>query len=257
MKGNQILQQRTERSQAGFTLVELAIVMIIIGLLIAGVLKGQELIANAQVTSTVAQAKSIDAATSTFYDTYNTLPGDMLSPDKRLPNCSSAPCSSAGNGDGHLDTAPGVSPLSSEGERFFVHLNAANLLSGIAPGAAGSTGIGVNFPATKIGGNAFLVGSSTSGAASDFAGMVGSEPASPGTYLVSSSVVGTPAPGLRPNQALRIDSKLDDTDPSTGDVRGFGDGSTACGTAATGGAAGYYDTSKNSGICGIYIKIQN
>ena len=44
--------QKHMRAQAGFTLVELAIVMIIIGLLIAGVLKGQALISNAQVTST-------------------------------------------------------------------------------------------------------------------------------------------------------------------------------------------------------------
>jgi prepilin-type N-terminal cleavage/methylation domain-containing protein len=62
-------QTRQPASQAGFTLVELAIVMIIIGLLIAGVLKGQELIANARVTSTVAQVKAIDAAISTFKDT--------------------------------------------------------------------------------------------------------------------------------------------------------------------------------------------
>ena len=44
--------QKHMRAQAGFTLVELAIVMIIIGLLIAGVLKGQALIQNAQVTAT-------------------------------------------------------------------------------------------------------------------------------------------------------------------------------------------------------------
>ena len=69
-----------QTSQAGFTLVELAIVMIIIGLLIAGVLKGQELIGNARVTSTVAQIKAIDAATSTFKDTYAALPGDMTTP---------------------------------------------------------------------------------------------------------------------------------------------------------------------------------
>ena len=47
--------------------------MIIIGLLIAGVLKGQELIGNARVTSTVAQMKAIDAAISTFKDTYQAL----------------------------------------------------------------------------------------------------------------------------------------------------------------------------------------
>ena len=81
-----------QTSQAGFTLVELAIVMIIIGLLIAGVLKGQELIANARVTSTVAQIKAIDAATSTFKDTYDSLPGDMTAPTTRLPNCLAAPC---------------------------------------------------------------------------------------------------------------------------------------------------------------------
>ena len=50
--------QKHMRAQAGFTLVELAIVMIIIGLLIAGVLKGQALIGNAKVTAQVAQVKA-------------------------------------------------------------------------------------------------------------------------------------------------------------------------------------------------------
>ena len=50
--------QKNMRAQAGFTLVELAIVMIIIGLLIAGVLKGQALIGNAKVTAQVAQIKA-------------------------------------------------------------------------------------------------------------------------------------------------------------------------------------------------------
>ena len=84
--------QKHMRAQAGFTLVELAIVMIIIGLLIAGVLKGQALIGNAKVTAQVAQIKSIDAATSTFKDMYAALPGDMLNATNRLPNCAAAPC---------------------------------------------------------------------------------------------------------------------------------------------------------------------
>ena len=49
-------------NQKGFTLVELAIVMTIIGLLIGGVLKGQELMENARVTSTVAQVKGYEGA---------------------------------------------------------------------------------------------------------------------------------------------------------------------------------------------------
>jgi prepilin-type N-terminal cleavage/methylation domain-containing protein len=86
--------QKNMRAQAGFTLVELAIVMIIIGLLIAGVLKGQALIQNAQVTATVAQTKAIEATTTTFRDTYNALPGDITTPQ---PSCigRTIPCGSA------------------------------------------------------------------------------------------------------------------------------------------------------------------
>jgi prepilin-type N-terminal cleavage/methylation domain-containing protein len=97
--------QKNMRSTAGFTLVELAIVMIIIGLLIAGILKGQQLITNAKVTSQVAQVKGIDAAVSTFKDMYAALPGDIIAPLTRLPNCTAglpavAPCGTPGGGDG-------------------------------------------------------------------------------------------------------------------------------------------------------------
>jgi prepilin-type N-terminal cleavage/methylation domain-containing protein len=100
--------QKNMRSQAGFTLVELAIVMIIIGLLIAGVLKGQQLIGNAKVTAQVAQFKAIDAATSTFKDMYAALPGDILTPTTRLPNCAAAPCNVTGGGDGNIGPVGGV-----------------------------------------------------------------------------------------------------------------------------------------------------
>src|SRR5450631_879960 len=95
------------RSQAGFTLVELAIVMIIIGLLIAGVLKGQQLIGNAKVTAQVAQIKAIDAATSTFKDMYAALPGDISNAITRLPNCAAAPCGVNGGGDGNVGPVGG------------------------------------------------------------------------------------------------------------------------------------------------------
>jgi hypothetical protein len=234
--------------------------MIIIGLLIAGVLKGQELIANAQVTSTVAQVKSIDAATSTFKDTYNGIPGDITDPDKRLPNCSAACVVGAGtaNGDGHLENTPDATPIEKEGEAFFVQLNAAGLLSGITPAAAGSTALGANFPAAKISGNGFQAGSilATSDSPST---VIGDVKAPNGVYLTLTSTIGAQdadTAGLRPSQALRIDTKLDDATPDSGEVLAFGNGDD-CGTATNEGVAGIYSSANNSSECGLYIRIQN
>lgn len=90
---------KTETSQAGFTLVELAIVMIIIGLLIGGVLQGQQMIANARVTSTVAEIESFEAAMVSFTDMYGELPGDIMDPGSRIPNCTTTDCLAGGLGN--------------------------------------------------------------------------------------------------------------------------------------------------------------
>jgi prepilin-type N-terminal cleavage/methylation domain-containing protein len=67
---------KKHRNEAGFTLVEIAIVMVIIGLLIGGVLKGQAMIQNAKVKRVVKQADEIRAAVMGFYDRYGLYPGD-------------------------------------------------------------------------------------------------------------------------------------------------------------------------------------
>jgi prepilin-type N-terminal cleavage/methylation domain-containing protein len=250
-----------QTSQAAFTLVELAIVMIIIGLLIAGVLKGQELIGNARVTSTVAQIKAIDAGVSTFKDTYAALPGDITTPNTRLPNCTAAEnCSLvAGNGDGILGTvaAPlafGAAPtLASEQGEFFPQMNAANLLTGIAP-ANGLTFGGV-FPQAKIDGVGLVAGSvpapSAAAMPSNLATTIGTVPSGLFLSLTSSATAASGAAtlGLTPSQASRINLKLDDGNPTSGAVIGFG-------TAACGTAAGGYITSTTSNLCGLYVNIQ-
>ena len=63
--------------QSGFTLIEIAIVLVIIGLLTGGVLKGQELITNARVRNTISQVEELKAAVFGFQDRFRALPGDM------------------------------------------------------------------------------------------------------------------------------------------------------------------------------------
>lgn len=73
MKRNNVL-----RNTQGFTLVELAIVLVIIGLIVAGVLKGRELIGNSKIKNVVQQTKALEAAVHSYQNKYNALPGDDL-----------------------------------------------------------------------------------------------------------------------------------------------------------------------------------
>jgi len=89
------------RSQSGFTLVEIAVVLVIIGLLLGGVLKGQELIASARVRNLADQQSGIQAAYYGFVDRYRAVPGDMdATAAKDAIGVSSITC--GGNSDGHL-----------------------------------------------------------------------------------------------------------------------------------------------------------
>lgn len=121
--------------QAGFTLVELAIALMVIGLLIGGVLKGQELIENARYTAFMRQIKSYDTAAMIFRNTYGAYPGDIKKPGSRVPNCNEAICNIGGNGNGrlaHNDTTP----VSIEIYNFFPHMVKAGMLQGPEGGDA-------------------------------------------------------------------------------------------------------------------------
>nr|MDP2192270.1 prepilin-type N-terminal cleavage/methylation domain-containing protein [Rhodoferax sp.] len=69
---------KTLNKQAGFTLVEIAIVLVIIGLLLTGILKGQEMIENARVTNMVKDINNMTAAVTSYKSRYRGLPGDDL-----------------------------------------------------------------------------------------------------------------------------------------------------------------------------------
>ncbi|MDA8138047.1 MAG: prepilin-type N-terminal cleavage/methylation domain-containing protein [Desulfobacteraceae bacterium] len=125
-----------KRDQAGFTLVEIAIVMVIIGLLIGGVLKGQAMIENAKVKRVVKQADELRAAVMTFYDKYGVYPGDN--------NLANVPPGSNGTGNGNGQIA------GAEVFRAFLELSLAELISGTYDGTT-------TLPKHSFGGNVDVV----------------------------------------------------------------------------------------------------
>ena len=87
------------RKQAGFTLIEIAIVLVIIGLLLGGVLKGQELITSARVRNLISQQDGVKAAYFGFLDRFRALPGDYSLASTNIANVAAG---ANGNGNGQI-----------------------------------------------------------------------------------------------------------------------------------------------------------
>jgi prepilin-type N-terminal cleavage/methylation domain-containing protein len=120
------------RKSHGFTLIEIAIVLVIIGLLLGGVLKGQELITGARVRNLISQQDGIKAAFFGFQDRYRALPGDYAAADANI-NCGGTGCVN-GNGNGRIE-APGVIH---EEINAWAHMNAAGFINGSYTMASGT-----------------------------------------------------------------------------------------------------------------------
>ncbi len=159
--------------QRGFTLVEIAIVLVIVGLLIGGVLKGQEMITNAKLKRLESDNAGIAAAMFSYQDRYLQLPGDD---DGALARFDAYTVAGAdGDGDGGIgggdDWSTPTVDISAwdetndahETQKFFAHLRAAGLISGVATDSSRPTNayggrIGVQNTALTISGTVTVFG---------------------------------------------------------------------------------------------------
>ncbi|MBI2319897.1 MAG: prepilin-type N-terminal cleavage/methylation domain-containing protein, partial [Betaproteobacteria bacterium] len=89
--------------QQGFTLVEIAIVLVIIGLLLGGILKGQEMITQAKIKNLINDFNGISAAMYSYQDRYRALPGDEINASARWKADGGAAITHDGNGNGVFD----------------------------------------------------------------------------------------------------------------------------------------------------------
>ncbi len=117
------------KQQQGFTLIEIAIVLVIIGLLLGGVLKGQELITSARVRNLISTQDGVKAAYFGFLDRFRALPGDYA---QASTNISCAPACSNGNNNGQieLNATPVSGSVVNENILVWEHLSKAGFING-------------------------------------------------------------------------------------------------------------------------------
>ena len=118
---------KTQHRQSGFTLVEIAIVLVIVGLLLGGILKGQELINSARVRNLADTNASIQAAYYGFIDRYRRVPGDWS--DISASSAIGVSITGGGNDNGRIDNEAGTA-LHQETNALWEQLAKAGFIQG-------------------------------------------------------------------------------------------------------------------------------
>lgn len=261
--------------QRAFSLVELSIVLVILGLLTGGILAGQSLIRASELRAISTEYGQWVTATLSFRDKYFALPGDMANAGKvwGMANTAgtngecAAPASNTGtgtqtcNGDG--DGQVGDSAY--EMFRYWQHLANAGLVEGSFTGIAGLGGVAnavlrQNVPASKLsnsGWSVFYSGNYTTSGQSWVQGIYDN-------YLIvgtSDPIIYTLRPAFKPEEVWNIDTKMDDGMAGTGKIvpYPYASGSTSsCSTitaaASNGDTSGAYALTSNRVLCSIAFR---
>jgi prepilin-type N-terminal cleavage/methylation domain-containing protein len=188
-----------QQEQRGFTLVEIAIVLVIIGLLLGGILKGQEMITQAKIKNVIADMTGVSAAMYGYQDRYRALPGD----DKNATRWSA----SIGNADGVINGKYLSTTATDESVLFWDHLRRAGFVSGS----------GLDQPFNAVSGKMGVQTGNGPDQGTNPTGVLGT-PGSPPTVPITSLILCSA--NLPDKIAISVDSQTDDGVGTTGTVRG-------------------------------------
>lgn len=254
----------------GFSLVELSIVLVILGLLVGGILAGQSLVRAAELRSVTTDFNKYLTGMNAFRDRYVALPGDMPNAtnfwgaqdggDGIGTDCTATASTSSltCNGDANAQIGDGAALY--ERFRFWQHLAIAGLIEGTYTGVTGGGSafdaiIGTNVPRSRMnnaGFSMFAKGTVLAGDANYFAGQLGNI----FTFGAKRTNDITVAPIITPEAAWNIDGKLDDGMPGTGVVQSYKNTSTVVPGCATtdNSSTATYALSTSTAICSIVFK---
>ena len=201
--------QSIATSQRGFTLVEIAIVLVIIGLLLGGVLKGQELINSAKVKNFATDFRNIPLFIYGYQDRHRAVPGDDTNVTTHIVGTTEATTPGT-TGNGVIEGNWNSTTQTDESYLFWQHVRMAQLVSGST--TAGAAGY---IPTNADGGT---IGIESNNTTPYITGLLGA-------YVVCSDAI-------QGRYAVQLDTSLDDGNTATGSMRAVPTGS-ARGTAGT------------------------
>lgn len=222
------------KNQEGFTLIESAIVLVIMGFLIGGILKGRDLIESARLKRVISQLNEYRLAISAFMDKYDALPGDFNKASILIKQGLQD-----GNGNGIVE-GEGLA-AGSEALHFWSHLAAAGFIG--SPGLEEEKNrgeFGKGAPESAIGGG-FTVENNPRELH--------------GLWFILGKKVGNHGDGglLTPLQAHSMDKKLDNGHPTSGKVRGM-DGSDVAPHACV-LENGLYNNENHEPVCALFFQL--